>query len=58
MTRVMIVVADSEREVQRIAATHELVEADMVIRLGEDLSEGEVIKDRFGKNQPVKVVTK
>lgn len=54
----MIVVADSEREVQRIAATHELVEADMVIRLGEDLSEGEVIKDRFGKNQPVKVVTK
>lgn len=58
MTRVMVVVgAYTDAEVHRKVATHEIAEADMVIGLNEECSDGRVVKDRYGKNDvPVKVV--
>lgn len=57
MTRVLVIVGATTSEALRKVQPVELAEADMVIALNEECSKATVIKDRFGRPQPVKVVS-
>lgn len=54
MTKVVVVIGGDWRRKMDPA---DAAEADMVIALNEECSEGKLVKDRFGKEQPVKVVS-
>lgn len=60
MTRVLVVIGTTEaRSLSRVVAVHEAAEADLIIGLNEECSDGMVLKDRYGKTDvPVKVVSK
>lgn len=52
MTKVLLVIGDARK-----ADIAERAEADMVIELNEECSAGKVVKDRYGKPMPVKVIS-
>lgn len=58
MTRVLLVIgATTGQAMHRLVQQYEVAEADIVIGTNEEVSEGVVLKDRWGKDGvPVKIV--